>query len=778
VARKKSNSPILPQWEDFTDDLGWVDPKFLYEVVKHVGIYVYDIETTGLDPRKDRLDGIAFYVPEGTPRDFGELGYYDGKPLRVWYPFNPFSFMCHIHVRDIPAVVQKVAGIGVDIEKIYETAKDKEGNPKDPGDLILVDLRPPMDQETTMESLRPIWEELTDVVGITHNGKFDSGFIMVVPGTVTPIYVKNIWGDSMLADFCSDERRKRYGLKVRVKQEFNHQMTPYKDAVRGQSLLAFCNAKPLGVYAMDDCYWEYRLHQLGIQKLREQEPPDPTRTKLRWSVEKRFGRVMGRLEKVYWGIDTRVSEIIMEMEQSGVLIDWQWLQEVDERIVKEKDEIWKRMESFLGWPLNPNATKQVADALFAPPPDGLGLPEKGIPIGKTGDPSTSDKVIKHFARFHPLVADILKWRSLDTVQGGFVRKLIRLALESADGRVYAHFNQTRTVIARLSSSDPINFQNQPRDKNLVRKAYCSHREGIETDDPKMLFLGGDYGQIELRVAAHLSKEANMIEVYQMGGICTAENGGPCTRYTFYECHECDAKAPPLNPVQGVYTCAKCGSSKVEHQARCRHVDLHQRTADDAKVKRNPLAKNLNFGLLYRMGAPKFCVYADLFDSDGMPMVDYAKEVITRWHQAYPAIAIFHEATEFNLQRNGWISKTLFGRRRRLDQEARINRFRAVTQGIQFQVSGSAQDIMKTGMIRVWDAREQKIANARPAEKKLWKRFKFLMQIHDECVWEIHEDIANEAKILVKDAMEGVGAGYLKLPLTFDVKTGRCWDDVH
>ena len=784
---KKGIKPSINQWEDFTQDLGWVDPAFLRAVIEHVGIYVYDIETCGagkaaLDPRKGRLDGIAFFVPEGTPRDFGPLGYYDGKSIRAWYPFNDFSFMCHIKVKEISGLAPRLVPIGVNMEEIHATSKNKDGTLRGPEELILVNLRPPMDQEETMEALRPIWEDLPDVIGIAHNGKFDSGFMLIAPGTVTPIHIRNIWGDGMLADFCSDERRRRYGLKPRTKQEFNHSMTPYSEAVRGQSLLAFCNAKPLGVYAMDDCYWEYRIHQRSIQNLREQEPPPKNRTELKWSIEKRFGRVMGRLEKIYWGIDTRVSQIIMEMEQSGVLIDWQWLKKVDADIVKQKNAILKRLEGFVGWPLNPNSVKHVADALFAPPPDGLGLPEKGIPIGKTGDPSTADKVIKHFSRFHPLVADILKWRSLDTVQSGFVQKLIRLALESPDGRVYSHFSQVRTVIARLASSDPINFQNQPRDKNLVRKAYCAHREGIETDDPDILFLGGDYGQIELRVAAHLSQEDNMLEVYRMGGICIAEAGDACERYKLWVCEEgdCEHKWTPAlwTAPNKSLPCPKCGRKKTEHQARCRHVDLHQRTADDAHVKRNPLAKNLNFGLLYRMGAPKFCVYAELFDSDGMPMVEFAKEIILRWHAAYPAIAIFHEATEFNLQRNGWIAKTLFGRRRRLDQEARINRFRAVTQGIQFMVSGTAQDIMKTGMIRVWDAREKKIANARPAERKLWKKFRFLMQIHDECVWEVHKSLADETKTLVKTAMEGVGAGYLRLPLTFDTKCGRNWDDVH
>lgn len=782
MAKSTGMKPSINAYEDFTNDLGWIDPKLLFEIIKHVGTYVFDVETCGagndaLDPRKGRLDGIAFYVPAGAPKDFGALGYYDGKHVRAWFPFNDFSFMCHIHVRDIPGLKPKLAPIGVNMQEIYTTAKGKK-----PGDLILVNLRPPMDQDVTMEALRPIWQDLKDVIGITHHGKFDTGFLWVCPGTAHPIRVQNIWADSMLADFCTDERRKKYGLKVRIKQEFNHQMTPYAEAVRGQSLLAFCNAKPLGVYAMDDCFWEYRLHEKSIDNLREQEPAPKNRAELKWSIEKRFGRPMGRLERVYWGIDTRISEIIMEMQNAGVLIDWQWLKVVNEKIIKQKDEILQRIEKFLGWPLNPNATQQVADALFADPPDGLGLPQKGIPIGKTGIPSTSDKVIKHFARFHPLVADIIKWRSLDTIQGSFVTKLIKLALENPDGRVYANFNQTRTVIARLSSSSPINFQNQPREKNLVRKAYCAHREGITTDDPDMLFLGGDYNQIELRIMAHLAKEENMLEVYRMGGICRAEAGQSCARYKVWTCEDgvCGHSWTPAlwTAPNASQVCPKCGSKKTEHQARCRHVDLHQRTAEDANVKRNPLAKNANFGLCYRMGAPKFCIYADLFDSDGMPMIDFAKELIERWHAAYPGVALFHEITEFELKRTGWISKTLFGRRRRLDQEARINHFRAVTQGIQFQVSGTSQDIMKTGMIRAWDARAEKIANARPAERKLWSRLRFLMQIHDELVLECHRSIADEAKVMIKSAMEGVGSGHLLLPLTFSVKTGRDWDSIH
>lgn len=749
-------------WEDFSLDLGLITPEELHAAIRQAGKFVFDLETTGLNPRRDRIEGIAFYVPplNGAPE------------IRAWFPFRDYTFMCNMKAGSVLDLEPKLAPIGVDFDEIRERVVGKQ-----PDDLVLVDLRPAMDQIDIMNRFRQIFAD-PDIINIAAHRKFDDAFLYFASGTEHPIVVGNIKGDSMLVDFCSDERRKRYGLKYRVRQEFGHTMTTYNEATRGHSLLPFCNSKPLGVYAMDDCYWTYRLHERKLADLRKQTPAPESRKELRWTVEKQLGRVMGKLEKIYWGIDTKVSDVLMEMETSGVLIDWRWLREVEERLNAEKEEIAVRIEKFLGWPLNPNSGREVADALFAAPPDGLGLPLAGIPIGQTGDPSTADKIIKHFARFHPLVWDILKSRSLDTVLSGFVTKLIKLATESEDGRVYSGFNQTRTVIGRLSSSKPINFQNQPRDRNLVRKAYVSYREGIDPDDT--LLFGADYGQIELRVAAHLAIEENMIEVYQMGGVCTANEGGACDRYKVWVCEEgtCEHKWTPTDWTASVNQCPKCGSSHTEHQRRCRHVDLHQRTADDAKVKRNPLAKNLNFGLLYRMGAPKFCVYADLFDADGMPMVDYAKEVIERWHKAYPKIADFHQNTELMLETNGWIAHTIFGRRRRLDEEARINRYRAVTQGIQFQVSGSAQDIMKTAMVRIYEERNQRRESARPAERKLWERVKILLQIHDELVLEGPKQLKHEISDIFKRNMENVGKGYLRVPLSVDVKSGTSWDDIH
>jgi len=331
-----------------------------------------------------------------------------------------------------------------------------------------------------------------------------------------------------------------------------------------------------------------------------------------------------------------------------------------------------------------------------------------------------------------------------------------------------------------NSADPVNLMNQPREKNLIRKAFCAHLEDdFDPERNELCLIDADYGQMELRMAAHLANERNMIEVYSMVGGCSAgEDGGPCERYTFYECFQCHKKAPPTDTPDGP-KCASCGAhgSDIEHQKRCRHVDLHQRTAEDVGVPRNPLAKNSNFGLLYRMGAPKFCIYAGLFDEDGAPRVDYGQELINKWHAAYPGIATWHARTLHQLVTDNYIAYNIARRRRRLDIEWKKNDYRAGTQAIQFRVSGSCQDLIKLAMVKLFDVRNEKVANTRPAESRLWKKFRFMIQVHDELIFEAPKVMKEELCKLVKRCMEGAAKG-MRIPFVADARAGRTWDELH
>jgi len=1138
-------------------DLGDISPAdFVREAIER-GIFVFDLETSGLDPLNDHIEGIAFYIPpvnivdELTTCFQRQVPARRGRAVRAWYPFKDGTM--RMRVRDLDDPTR---------EPWYEN------------------VRPAMDQAETMEVLRPLFEDNPDVVSIAHNLKFDTSFMIHSPGTERGFTFKNRIADSLLLDFLGDENEKKYGLKQRVKKLLGHDMTTYEDVqrYRRQFALSFMasNVKPLGVYAMDDTEWTYGLFEVAYRRIMEEDPG-------------------GQLEKIYWLIDMEISQITEEMESAGCNIDDEWLRQVTEALEVEKETILTRIEARLGFPLNPKSVPQVSTVLFGPKAQGyLELPTKHVPFNeKSGYFATGGKEIGHLKRADPLVKDILDWRSKDTIQSSFSVKIVDIVSRRSDRRLHAKFNQSGTKIFRFSSSDPINFMNQPRKKELIRKAFCgmtpreiqavydeiaridSQEEKQRLEDEMICLYASDYSQVELRVAAHLSGDPNMIEVYSTVGGCKADDGKPCANYQVWACETCGkAKAPtalftpPFGETPNV--CPACGSKKIEHKKQCRHVDIHTRTAEDVDVERNPLSKcldgstlvrtasgvktieslipttgvagqhspikvcladgrggytrsttaifrhdrptkivvtkravviatedhrfqvigdhgdldpstpgyqhvpgrslietrnlkagmklpvakfheaecdethawhdyadpqivklnpftkeigdgpadlvlnedwayfagmfhgdgcaagngcvithghtdeyepwrqivraacdklglptvvtsdkrstrigsrivrryfaalglckeagksgfktmsvpwwvldggpkiiwsylaglfdtdgtvgketsgtvsvtmkspefagqiafllrelgmpvlvqpqfnktyerwyytihvlgdglerfqrycplrhpgkrdrlsarnrtikrrcaptddevvlvldggertvydfnvenddhlylqgglighnNLNFGNLYRIGPARFCQYADLYDANGEPMLDYSREIIKGWYAAYPGIAPFHQRTEASLRKNGWIAFTLAGRRHRLEQSRVKNEYEAITQGIQFQVSGSAQDIIKIAMRNIRREREKIIANARPAARAMWRKFRFLIQVHDEIVLEGPYGLRHEIVPLIERNMQG--AANLKVPLEAAAKYGFTWDDVH
>jgi hypothetical protein len=333
-----------------------------------------------------------------------------------------------------------------------------------------------------------------------------------------------------------------------------------------------------------------------------------------------------------------------------------------------------------------------------------------------------------------------------------------------------------------NSSSPVNGQNIPRASSMhglpgVRYAFCAALPWAETDD--MLLFGADFSQIELRVAAHLACDPVMIAVYQ-NKTCKDEPGGiPCDRYI--QGHSCIGEGCGWSGlVLPGSKCPKCDGAALEWQARCRHMDLHQRTAEDCGVPRS-LAKALNFGNLYRQGPNRFCDTAALFDDRGVKRIPYAKEIQENWMNVYAGIPEYHHHVEAELKKNGWVSFTISGRRRRLKELAQDpdKRYRAVTQGIQYAISGSAQDIMKISMIKIWRAIKKLIRESKKAIADQWRRVKFMIQVHDEIILTGPKCLTDEIKSLMKKEMEGVvNPRVFKVPLVVEAKHGRTWRDIH
>lgn len=778
-------------------EIGDVSPAELIDAARARGIFVFDLETTGTNVHQDRIEGIAFYVPP-----HGEM-----PELKAWYPFVDGTMRTHVQpdeTAEEQAARLKYDRTGHKADRL--AWEEIQQAPE------IAELRDAMNQVEIVEALKPLFENSPNTACIAHNIKFDVSFMRHASGCevgyFTPAFLPEqnaIFADSMLADFLCDENHYAYGLKGRVKTIFDHDMTTYADIMRNRRQLTFSfvddeiKADSLGHYAMEDCYWTWRLFEHAMNKLDELTPGDPLISMEGDVDEKAISpynrcRTKGLLERIYWGIDMKIALVLEEMESTGILIDWRHLKKVTTDLNKKKEKILDKIEHQIGWTLNPNSAPQVSTLLFARPPTGLALPSKGVKRGKSGQISTGSKEIQHLRRVNPVVTDILDWRSADTLIGNFSAKLAGLSIADENNRIYSHFNQTGTKIYRLSSSNPVNLQNQPRDRNLIRKAFCAHLADDHARAHLMLF-GCDYSQVELRVAAFLSGDAGMIEVYANEGPCSkGSDGSPCKRYRQWVCDSqldngdyCGHLwTPPDASDAATRACPKCGGREIEHQKRCRHVDLHQRTSEDVGIPRNPLAKNANFGLLYRMAAPRFSQYADLYDDQGNARIDYARELIKKWFEAYPQIEPFQAQVEAKLKSNGWVAETLTGRQRRLAKERYKNEYRAVTQGIQFAVSGTAQDILKVAMFRIWEEKNRLVANSRPAARKLWEQFKMIIQVHDEIMFEGPMQIRDEIVELMTTRMEtaaelrraGPSGSTIYVPLKTDVKIGRTWDDCH
>src|SRR5581483_7834252 len=209
---------------------------------------------------------------------------------------------------------------------------------------------------------------------------------------------------------------------------------------------------------------------------------------------------------------------------TGCLIDFEHLQQLERKLEDKKAGLLKKIIKSAGWAPNLRSPSQVSDFLYNPPEEGgLGLPTDGLEQKENGDYTTSEKVIKHFGRKNELVKALLDYRSLEVIDRSFCKKLIKIAL--TEGRVFTGFNQTGTQTGRLSSSRPINLQNQPRDKGMIRKAFVARLPKDTQSD--LVLLDGDFSQVELRLAAHLANEPSLLEVYNSGGKCA------CDRFLYY-----------------------------------------------------------------------------------------------------------------------------------------------------------------------------------------------------------------------------------------------------
>ena len=407
-------------------------------------------------------------------------------------------------------------------------------------------------------------------------------------------------------------------------------------------------------------------------------------------------------DRLFYEIEMPLMPVLAEMEMQGVRIDTASLGETSKVLTARMEEIEQRIYELAGEQFNIASPKQVGDVLFGK----MKIVDKPKKT-KTGQFVTSEDVLQTLKGKHEIVADILEHRGLKKLLGTYVDALPKL-INPRTGHIHTSFNQTVTATGRLSSSDP-NLQNIPvrgEDGKEIRRAFVP--------EPGCLFFSADYSQIELRVMAHLSDDANMKEAFREG-------------------HDIHAA-----------TAAK----------------IYKETMDNVTRDQRTKAKRANFGIIY--GITVFGL-AERLDISR----DEARQLIDGYFETFPAVHEYMEQAKETARTRGYV-ETLFGRRRYL---ADINSRNATVRGfaernaINAPIQGTAADIIKVAMIRI--ARRFREENIRS---------KMILQLHDELNFSVIPEERELVERIVLEEMQN--ACPMSVPLTADCGWGENWLEAH
>ncbi len=403
-----------------------------------------------------------------------------------------------------------------------------------------------------------------------------------------------------------------------------------------------------------------------------------------------------QLEEVFAQIEMPLLPCLMDMETNGVFVSEKILDEQRADLMKAAGELEKEIFTLAGVEFNLNSPKQMQEVLY----QRLKLPAKAKT--KTGF-STSEAALEGLVNEHKIVKDILEFRTLNKLLSTYILALPKL-INPTSGRIHTSFNQTITSTGRLSSSHP-NMQNIP----IRSKAGRNIRKAFEAQTEDCCILAADYSQMELRILAALSQDPVLLETFQKGEDVHAQ-----TAKQIFETGE---------------------------------IDKAQRA----------LAKTINFGVIYGMGARALSRTAGISAQE-------AKEFIEKYFQKFSVVESFIKA-QIEKAKQKEVAYTYFGRALPLGEINSINqrlRSQAERIAVNMPIQGTAADIIKLSMI--------KLKEALPADVKI------VLQVHDELVFEVPRAKIEVLTPLIKKEMEYQFSCGIKLCV--NLKSADNWLDAH
>ena len=407
-------------------------------------------------------------------------------------------------------------------------------------------------------------------------------------------------------------------------------------------------------------------------------------------------------EHLFTDIEMPLVRVLADMEANGARIDSDALKASSESMTATMNALEQEIQKLAGFEFNVNSPKQVGEALF----DRLHIAEKAKKT-KGGQYVTSEEVLEGYRGKHPVIGKILEYRGVKKLLSTYIDALPKL-VNPKTGRIHTSFNQAVTATGRLSSSNP-NLQNIP-----VRDEQGREIRKVFIPDDGCIFLSADYSQIELRLMAHLSGDENMIEAFQSG--------------------------------------------KDIHAATA--AKIYKLPIEDVTSEMRRRAKTANFGIIYGISAFGLAQRLDISRTE-------AKELIDGYFATYPHIRDYIQESIDCAKQNGYV-ETIFHRKRYL---ADINSSNSIVRGfaernaVNAPIQGSAADLMKIAMIRVYEEC-----------RKAGLKSKMILQVHDELNFSVLPEELETLKKIVVDCMQNVAQ--LRVPLIADCGTGANWVEAH
>lgn len=412
-------------------------------------------------------------------------------------------------------------------------------------------------------------------------------------------------------------------------------------------------------------------------------------------------------------VEQPLEPVLAQMEYDGIRIDSDYLNGLSQQLEQDLASLEQQAYAAAGEKFNLASPKKLSELLF----DKLNLDRKKSRKIQTGY-STDAATLEKLQGDHPVVDAILEYRTLSKLKSTYVDALPQLVRHDT-GRVHTNFNQTATSTGRLSSSNP-NLQNIP-----IRTAFSRQIRKAFIPESGWLMVAADYSQIELRILAHLCQEPILVSAYQ-------------------------------------------GNEDI-HTVTARLLFEKEKVTPDERR----LAKTINFGVIYGMGAQRFARETGMKAADG-------KLFIEKFNQTYPQIFNYLQKMQQQAIANGFV-ETILGRRRYFNFTSdRLRKFRnykpedinldeikgltandaaLLRAAANAPIQGSSADIIKIAMARLF---------------KILPNYqvRLLLQVHDELVFEVSPDEWGQLQPEIKSTMES--AVDLSVPLMVEVRAGQNW----